>query len=168
MASNKLAFAGVTGNLPYIYRGGSNVTTFLRITANTSIGSNDLTNISFNSGVISINEIRVGQIIFGTGIGWTDNLTTITAIDLGNNTITVADAPTASSTNKLFAIRPSKGQTFISSGSFTAPAFSELTFKDITGSLDPDYNPDNYKWNVSLQLAEILTDSNTIASVTSY
>lgn len=161
MANNKLAFAGINGFS--LYRGGSSTTTFLRILANTSIGDNNITNITFNSGAVSLNEIRVGQTIFGTGVGWTDNITTITAIDLGNNTITVADAPTAANTNKLFAIRPSKGQTFVDSGSLTAPLFSGISFRNITGSLDTEYTSSDYKWNVSLQLAPTSNDSNTIS-----
>lgn len=163
MANNKLAFAGVNGFA--LFRGGSNTTTFLRITANTSVGSNDLTNVSFNSGVVGLSDIKIGQTIFGTGVGWTDNITTITDIDLGNNTITVADAPTTANTNKLFAIRPSKGQTFVNSGSLTGPLFSEIStrgFKNITGSLDSEYNSGDLKWNVSLQLAFTSSDSNTI------
>ncbi len=161
MANNKLAFAGVNGFS--LYRGGSSTTAFLRILANTSVGDNDITNVSFNSGVVSLNEIRVGQTIFGTGIGWTDNITTITSIDLGNNTITVADAPTAANTNKLFAIRPSKGQTFVNSGSFTAPLYSGLSFRNITGSLDSEYTSGDLKFNISLQLAFSTSDGNSIS-----
>lgn len=163
MANNKLAFAGISGiSSTDIFRGGSSTTTFLRIRANTSAGDNNLTNVSFNSGAVGLNEIRLGQIIFASGVGWTDNTTTITAIDLGNNTITVADAPTANNTSKLMPIRPSKGQTYIQSGSITAPLNSGLSFRNITGSLDANYTSSDLKYNVSFPLADILNDSQAI------
>ena len=164
MADSKLAFAGIGGfSSSDIFRGGSSTTTFLRITANTSIGSNNLTNVTFNSGAVSLNEIRVGQTIFASGVGWSGNTTLITAIDLDNNTLTVADAPTANNTSKLMPIRPSKGQTYIQSGSITPPANSGLSFRDITGSLDTYYTSSDLKWNVSFPLADILSDSQAIA-----
>jgi hypothetical protein len=164
MADSKLAFAGISGiSVSDIFRGGSTTTTFLRIRANTTIGSNDLTNVTFNSGAVGLNEIRIGQVIFASGVGWSDNTTIITAIDLGNNTLTVADTPTANNTAKLMPIRPSKGQTYIQSGSITAPQNSGISFRDITGSIESDYDPDTYKWNVSFQLADILNDSQAIA-----
>jgi hypothetical protein len=164
MADSKLAFAGIGDiNITDIFRGGSNTTTFLRIRANTTAGSNDLTNVSFNSGAVSLNEIRVGQVVFASGVGWSDNTTTITAIDLGNNTLTVADAPTANNTSKLMPVRPSKGQTYIQSGSITSPLNSGISFRDITGSLDTDYTSNDLKWNISYQLADILNDSQAIA-----
>lgn len=164
MANSKLAFAGISGfSASDVFRGGSSTTTFLRITITTTIGDNNLTNILFNSGAVSLNEIQVGQTVFGSGLGWTNNVTTITSIDLGNNTITVADAPNANSTNKLVAIRPSKGQTFINSGSITPPLYSGLSFRNITGSLDNEYTPGDLKWNVSLQLALTSSDGNAIS-----
>jgi hypothetical protein len=161
MANSKLAFSGINGFT--LFRGGSNTTTFLRIIGDTSVGDNDITNISFNSGVVGLSDIRIGQTIFGTGVGWTDNITTITAIDLGSNTITVVDAPTTSNTNKLFAVRPSKGQTFVNSGSITSALNAGVSYKNITGSQDPEYSSGDLKNNISLQLALTSSDSTTIA-----
>lgn len=160
MANNRLAFAGV--NSFDLYRGGSSTTTFLRITANTLVGDTTLTNVSLNSGAVGLNEIRVGQTVFGTSVGFPNNVTTVTAIDLGSSTITVADAPNSALTNKLFAIRPSKGQSFVDSGSITSPLNAGISFRNITGSLDTEYDSGDYKWNVSFALAFTSSDSNAI------
>ena len=163
-ANNRLSFAGI--NDMTLWRGGTttNVTTFIRFTADNDGASNLLTDVTYNSGQ-QLDHILVGQQLLITGVGLTDNKTTITNVNLGSNQITVADTITTVLSDKLIAVIIPKGQAFVESGSLTAPQNTGLTFQDITGSNDSNYEAGDSKWNVFLQLASTASDSSTQGGV---
>jgi len=74
--------------------------------------------------------------------------TLITAVDTTNDTITVADLPGATGTNRLARISVTKGMYFIESGSLVAPANQSLTARNVTGSGDSEYNNLYNKWGL--------------------
>jgi len=163
-ANNRLSFGGI--NDMTLWRGGTttNVTTFIRFTADNDGASNLLTDVTYNSGQ-QLDHILLGQELLITGVGLTDNKTTITNINLGSNQITVADTITTVLSDKLIAVIIPKGQAFVESGSLTAPNNTGLTFQDITGSNDSNYLASDNKWNVFLQLASTSSDSNAQGGV---
>ena len=65
--------------------------------------------------------------------------TTVTAVDVGNQTITVADLPATAESQELARISPAEGDYFIESASLFRPNSTDPTFNDITGSDDSDY-----------------------------
>ena len=163
-ANNRLSFGGI--NDMTLWRGGTttNVTTFIRFTADNDGASNLLTDVTYNSGQ-QLDHILLGQELLITGVGLTDNKTTITNINLGSNQITVADTITTVLSDKLIAVIIPKGQAFVESGSLTAPNNTGLTFQDITGSNDSNYLASDNKWNVFFQLASTSSDSNAQGGV---
>jgi len=130
--------------------GGTIDNTFIRLRVDTNSSSTTITNVIDQPGYPSQNIILPGQILYGTGLGWTDNITTIISTDPNNNTITVADAPTSTITNKLVVVRLPKGQSFIESGSLSIPAYSSpiWNYNSITGSEDSEYNEGDTKWAI--------------------
>ena len=163
-ANNRLSFGGI--NDMTLWRGGTttNVTTFIRFTADNDGASNLLTDVTYNSGQ-QLDHILVGQQLLITGVGLTDNKTTITNINLGSNQITVADTITTVLSDKLVAVIIPKGQAFVESGSLTSPANTGLNYTDITGSNDSYYEAGDKKWNIFLQLALTSSDSNSQGGV---
>lgn len=130
--------------------GGTSDNTFMRLRVDTNASSTTLTNVTDQSGYPGQSIILPGQILYGTGLGWTDNVTTIISTNPGSNTITVADAPTSTLSSKLIVVRLPKGQSFIESGSLSIPAYSSpiWNYNSITGSEDSEYSEGDTKWAI--------------------
>lgn len=127
----KLAGVSPIGN-------GSN--SYIRIRFDATTSSTTLTNVTDVSGYFGQDKIRVGQVLvessaFPTG-------TVITAVDTGNNTITVEDNPATAESQGLGRISPAQGDYFIPSASLTDPQ-GLVTFNNITGSDDSDFDADD-------------------------
>ena len=124
----KLADASPVGN-------GSN--SYIRVRFDATTSSTTLTNVTDVSGYFGLDKVRVGQVLvessaFPSG-------TIITAVDVGNNTITVEDNPATAESQGLGRISPPQGEYFIPSASLTDPQ-GLVTFNNITGSDDSDYD----------------------------
>ena len=124
----KLAGASPVGN-------GSN--SYIRVRFDATTSSTTLTNVTDVSGYFGLDKVRVGQVLvessaFPSG-------TVITAVDIGNNTITVEDNPATTESQGLGRISPPQGDYFIPSASLTDPQ-GLITFNNITGSDDTDYD----------------------------
>lgn len=132
---------------------------FIRLRFDADAASLTLTNIGVQSGYKGFELVRVGQVL--TASTQFPSGTVITGVDTGNNTITVADLPAASGTNRLARIAPPKGMYFIESGSLVVPSNQSLSNRDVTGSQETIYNNIYNRWGVISQLAS--TGSNTTA-----
>lgn len=124
----KLAGVSPIGN-------GSN--SYIRVRFDATTSSTTLTNVTDVSGYFGLDKVRVGQVLvessaFPSG-------TVITAVDVGNNTITVEDNPATAESQGLGRISPPQGDYFIPSASLTDPQ-GLITFNNITGSDDTDYD----------------------------
>jgi len=142
---------------------GTGNTSFIRFTCTTDNASNILTNVTYNN-YNGLDLILPGQFVFITGMGFTENRSRIVSVDLGAGEIEIEDIPSTNLTNKVSAVQLPKGQTFIESGSFTAPSNTGLDFRQITGSEDSEYNEGDPKWNIFLQLANTGSTSTSIGT----
>lgn len=166
MSNSRVRFGGVNNFTIHIGASGfpgTGNTTFIRFTCNTDNASKVLSSVTYNN-YNELELIQPGQFVFMTGVGFTENRSRITSVDLGNNTITIEDIPSVNLTSKVSAVQLPKGQTFIESGSFTAPSNTGLNFRQITGSEDPEWNEGDPKWNVFLQLAGTGSTSTSIGT----
>lgn len=125
------------GKLDSVSPVGNGDNSYIRVRGNFSTTSTTITNVVDVSGFLGLNEARVGQQLVVSGIFASG--TTITAIDVGNNTITVEDNPSSDGTNSLARISPAPGEYFIPSASITDPQ-GLVNFGDITGSDDSNFN----------------------------
>ena len=130
---------------------------FIRLRFDCTDSSRVLTNITAQSGYKGFELVRVGMIL--TASTQFPSGTVITAVDA--TTITVADLPAATGTNRLARIAPPKGMYFVESGSLTVPSNQSLDQRDVTGSADSEYNALYNKWGIISQLAS--TGSSTTA-----
>lgn len=139
MAHSQLFYGKVSSVTPLA--NGTNSMVRVRFDATTS--SKVLTNISSVSGYAGIELARVGQMLvessaFPSG-------TTITAVDLGNNTITVADFPATNESQGLARISPAAGSYYIASASFYDPnTTTGINLFDITGSNESSFNGEQF------------------------
>lgn len=130
---------------------------FIRLRFDCTDSSRTLTNITAQSGYKGFELVRVGMIL--TASTQFPSGTVITAVDA--TTITVADLPAATGTNRLARIAPPKGMYYIESGSLAVPSNASLTQRDVTGSSDTEYSALYNQWGIIAQLA--FTSSNTTA-----
>ena len=167
MANSRLSFGGINGweELHIGASGfpGTGTTTFIRFNATTDNASTTLTAVTYNN-YNELSNIRVGQFVFGTSLGFTNNRSKITAIDLDNNQITIEDIPSQNLTNKLFAVQLPKGQIFVESGSITTPLNAGLSFANITGSNDSEYQAGDTEWGVFAEVAATSSISSKVSS----
>ena len=117
---------------------GNGSNSYIRVRFDATTSSTTLTNVTDVSGYFGLDKVRVGQILvessaFPSG-------TVITAVDVGNNTITVEDNPSTAESQGLGRISPPQGEYFIPSASLTDPnTVTPTNFNDITGSNDTDF-----------------------------
>ena len=115
---------------------GNGSNSYIRVRFDATTSSTTLTNVTDVSGYFGLDKVRVGQILvessaFPSG-------TIITAVDVGNNTITVEDNPSTAESQGLGRISPPQGDYFIESASIIDPQ-GLVNFNDITGSDDSNY-----------------------------
>ena len=119
---------------------GNGSNSYIRVRFDALTSSTTLTNVTDVSGYLGQDKIRVGQILvessaFPSG-------TIITAVDTGNNTITVTDLPLTAESQGLGRISPPQGEYFIPSSSLVDPnTVTPTNFNDITGSDDSNFQP---------------------------
>ncbi len=117
---------------------GNGSNSYIRVRFDATTSSTILTNVTDVSGYFGLSKVRVGQILvessaFPSG-------TVITAVDVGNSTITVEDNPLTVESQGLGRISPPQGEYFIPSASLSDPnEVTPTTFNDITGSDDSDF-----------------------------
>lgn len=132
---------------------------FIRLRFDCTDSSRVLTNITAQSGYKGFELVRVGMIL--TASTQFPSGTIITAVDA--TTITVADLPAATGTNRLARIAPPKGMYFIESGSLEVPSNQDLNQRSVTGSADSEYNALYNKWGIIAQLASTASSTTGIA-----
>jgi hypothetical protein len=110
---------------------------FIRVRGDFSTSSKTITNIVDVSGYEGLGIMQVGQQLVASSV--MPNATTITAIDVANNTITVEDFPSADGTNSLSRVSTPQGTYFFRSSSIIDPQ-GLINFQNITGSSDSDYS----------------------------
>jgi len=156
--------AGGEGNFT-IFPGGTTSNGFIRFTGQFVDGSTTVTVTAPNASYYGIEYIRPGFILRKTGQGFTDNLTRIVSVDVGNSTMVIEDAATADSTGTT-VVRINKGLTFVQSGSLITPSgYPTWRYTSVTGSQDSEYNTDYSKWAALIPLALTSSDSATVSSV---
>ena len=162
MAYPILEFAGFSFNgTTNLYSNETQVNQFIRIQADYVNGSPNVTNISDVSGFFGINEIRPGMVIVSSGE--ISGESTVVSVDVGNNSLVMADNAIASATGQTTRIRPQKGVYFIESASISKAGSGEPSdWRDITGSNDSEYDNNFNKWGVILSLAETGSDTTTV------
>ena len=145
--------------------GGTTSNTFNRFRAAVTNGDNTISYVSDSSGYPGFSIILPGQLVRMTGVGWTDNIATITSVDYVAQTLEVDTTPTADKESTL-VIRPPKGQSMVISGSLSIPQNSNplWNFNQITGSHDDDYDISYTKWGLITQLANIGSSNTSMAS----
>lgn len=128
-----------------IHRNGTN--SFIRVRGNFDNASKTITSVVDVSGYFNIDYIIPGQRLVAST--YFPSGTTVTAVDTGANTITVADFPEATGTSGLARISPAETQYFIESGSLFAPTNNAIqNYQGVTGSEDTEYNAGDRKWGV--------------------
>lgn len=130
--ARQLFYGKLSGATPI----GNGSNSYIRVSFDATTSSTTLTNVTDVNGYFGQDKIRVGQILvessaFPTG-------TIITAVDTGNNTITVTDLPATAESQGLGRISPPQGEYYIPSSSLTDPQ-GIVTFNDITGSDDANF-----------------------------
>ena len=118
---------------------GSGSNSYIRVKGDFDTSSKTITNVVDVSGYNNIDYVRSGQTLVASGPF--SSGTTVVSVDTGANTITVADFPASTVTNTLARISPADGEYYIPSASFTDPnTTTPITFRNITGSDDSEYN----------------------------
>ena len=165
MAYPTLQFARLSYGSADFYSNENNVNAFIRINASTTSGSPIITNIAEQSGgAFTTSELKVGMILVSSGEFASD--VTIIALDLGSNQLTVSANATASATNQLMRIRPSKGMYFFASASFSKVGTGEPSdLRDITGSQDANYDSNELKWGIAASLAATGSVTQTVTGL---
>ena len=155
-----LSYNGTTG----LYSNENQTNAFIRINADYTSGSPNVTNIAAVAGYFGINEIRPGMIIVSSGE--ISGESTVVSVDTGNNSLVMADNAIATATSQLTRIRPQKGLYFIESASFSKQGTGEPTdLRDITGSSDSEYDNAFNKWGIIVPLAETGSVTTTITGL---
>ena len=148
-----------------IFSGGTTSNSFIRFTGQFVDGSTTVTVTAPNASYYGIEYIRPGFLLRKTGQGFTDNLTEVISVDVGSNTIVIADAATANSTGTT-VVRINKGLTFVQSGSLITPSgYPTWRYTSVTGSQDSEYDTSYSKWAALIPLALTSSDSATVSSV---
>ena len=148
-----------------IFSGGTTSNSFIRFTGQFVDGSTTVTVTAPNASYYGIEYIRPGFLLRKTGQGFTDNLTEVISVDVGSNTIVIADAATANSTGTT-VVRINKGLTFVQSGSLVIPSgYPTWRYTSVTGSQDSEYDTSYSKWAALIPLALTSSDSATVSSV---
>ena len=116
---------------------GNGSNSYIRVRFDATTDSTILTNVTDVTGYLGLANIRVGQQLvessaFSSGV-------TITAIDVDNQTITVASLPATAESQGLGRISPAEGDYYIASASLTSPNSTDPDFRNITGSDDSNY-----------------------------
>lgn len=156
----------VTGTFT-MFPGGTDDNNFIRFTATYQSGNNTVTVTSENASYRSSAFIRKGMILRKTGLGFTDNLTTITSdINTGTNQFTIADAPDANLSTGTTVVRLNKGRSFIDSGSFVRPNnYPNWNLTEVTGSSDSEYSAGDRKWAILTEMALTSSETSAVSSV---
>jgi hypothetical protein len=117
---------------------GNGSNSYIRVRFDASTSSTTLENVTDVTGYLGLANIRVGQQLVAGGSF--SSGTTITAVDVGAQTITVADLPATAESQELARISPAEGDYYIASASLSRPNSTDPTFNNITGSDDSNYN----------------------------
>ena len=148
-----------------IFPGGTDDNGFIRV--NATFQSADTT-VTINNDITNYygaSYIRPGQILRVTGVGYTDNITTIVSVAGDFSSLVVADAPNSNKTGTT-VIRPQKGSAFVQSGSLVRPnGYPTWNFTLVTGSNDTEYNNDFEKWAIYTQMALTSSETSNVTSV---
>lgn len=127
------------GKLSNVTPVGNGSNSYIRVRFDATTSSTTLTNVTDVSGYLGLSDVRVGQQLvessaFPSG-------TTITAVDVPNQTITVEDNPATAESQGLGRVSPAVGEYYIPSASLTDPnTVSPIDFRNITGSDDSEFN----------------------------
>lgn len=155
-----------TGDMEIIPGGIQNLG-WLQVNGTFSAGDTTITAVADRPNRKGIAHIKPGMIFYAQSQGYTDNITTVVSVDVGNSTITVADAPSTNNSGQLIAVYPQKGMSFIESGSISVPTGNTSIFwTQITGSGDSEFDQ-GFKWGVGGGLAKT-SSYNSTQTATNY
>ena len=129
-------FYGKIDNFSTPVGNGSNI--YIRVRFDAATNSTTLSNVTDVTGYLGLANIRVGQQLVAGGSF--SSGTTITAVDVGAQTITVADLPATAESQELARISPAAGDYYLASASLTSPNSFDPDFRNITGSDDSNYD----------------------------
>lgn len=148
-----------------IYPGGTDDNGFIRVNCTFQSANTTVTINSDISNYYGASYIRAGQILRVTGVGYTDNITTIVSVAGDFSNLVVSDAPNTNKTGTT-VIRPQKGSAFVQSGSLVRPTgYPTWNFTEVTGSNDSEYNSNNSKWAIYTQMALTSSETSNVTSV---
>jgi hypothetical protein len=133
--ADQLFYGKLTGVTPI----GSGSNSYIRVRGDYNTASKTIENVSNEGSYLNIDYVRPGQTLVASGPFSAG--TVVVSVDTGSATITVADFPATTSTNTLTRISPADGDYYIASASFYDPnTQTPISFNNITGSADSDYN----------------------------
>ena len=161
MAFPVLEFGALSYGSSTLFSNEQNTNGFIRINADYVSGSPNVTNIAAVAGFFGINEIKPGMVMVSSGE--ISGETTVVSVDVGNNSLVMADNAIASATGQLTRIRPQKGLYFFESASFSKTGTGEPSdLRDITGSNDSEYDATTPKWGIIAPLAKTGSATTTV------
>lgn len=154
MAVPTLKFASISLAGSTIYSSVVNRDSFIQVRATYVVGENTATVYEDRDGYFGSGSIQVGYDI--RSVGEVSTAVTITGWDPSTKVITF-DGVAEASNNGITRINLPPGKILIESASFAKVGGSSdnppNSFRDVTGSSDPEYNNSYLKWGVIAQLA---------------
>lgn len=154
MAQPLLKFGSITLGNATIYSNKANRNAFIQVRASYVQGSNQATVYEDKAPFFGSASIQVGYEL--TSVGEVDVPATITGWDPSTNIITF-DGVSLATKNGITKINLPEGMLFIESASFSKIGGNSKNppqnFRDITGSLDSEYDSSDLKWGIIGQLA---------------
>ena len=167
MSQPLLKFGSISLAPATIYSKTSNRDAFIQVRASYVQGTNTATVYEDRSGYFGSASIQVGYDL--SSVGEVTTPVGITGWDPNTKVITF-DGVAEATKNGITKINIPEGMLFIESASFSKIGGGTLnppnTFRDVTGSLDSEYDSSNLKWGVIGQLAS--TSSITIPQTGMY
>lgn len=155
MAQPLLKFGSINLSDATIYSYVANRDSFIQVRANFTQGSNQATITEDRDGYFGSSSIEVGYDL--RSVGEVSTAVPITAYNPATKVITFDGTAEADGSNQITRINLPKGKIFIESASFQKVGGSTVNLpnnlRDVTGSLDPEYNNTNLTWGLIGQLA---------------
>ena len=147
-----------------IIPGGIQNLNFLRVNGTFTSGNNTISTTDVGGSFRGIADVRVGMKLYtNASVGFTNNIATVTGVNVAGNTIDVTPAPNATTTG-LIAVFPQKGMSYIESASISNPTgVDPINWNAITGSNEIDFDQTS-SWAVGGQLAKDSTYNSQAAT----
>lgn len=167
MAQPILKFGSINLQDATIYSHVANRDSFIQVRATFTQGSNQATVTEDRDGYFGSGSIKVGYDI--RAVGEVSTAIPITGWNPETKVITFDGTAEADGTSQITRINLPKGKIFVESASFQKIGGSTVNppnnFRDVTGSLDPEYINTNLTWGLIGQLASTASIQSPLAGM---